>query len=135
MRSIPLLFKSFWAALIFLIDYWIRLFYIRHDVYNDYLRRHFMRQVNLAKAKSSLSEFAGRAAYTREHIIITKRGKPFAAIISIEDLELLEKVQAGSPEDGLLGAVGMAPEFEEVAEKAMEAYNRRTGDFGRKLNI
>lgn len=94
-----------------------------------------MRQVNLAKAKSSLSEFANRAAYTGEHIIITKRGKRFAAIISIEDLELLEKVQAGSPEDGLLGAVGMAPELEEVAEKAMEAYKRRTGDFGRKVDI
>ncbi|MBA7686602.1 hypothetical protein ES703_95052 [subsurface metagenome] len=94
-----------------------------------------MRQVNLAKAKSSLSEFTNRAAYTGEHIIITKRGKPFAAIISIEDLELLEKVQAGSPEDGLLGAVGMAPEFEEVAEKAMEAYKERAGSFGRKVDI
>jgi len=86
-----------------------------------------MRQVNLAKAKSSLSEFASRAAYAGVHIIITKRGKRFAAIISIEDLELLEKIQASSPEDGLLGAVGMAPELEEVAEKAMEAYKRRTG--------
>jgi hypothetical protein len=28
-----------------------------------------MRQVNLAKAKSSLSEFASRAAYAGEHII------------------------------------------------------------------
>ena len=37
-------------------------------------------------------------------------------------MELLEKIQAGSPEDGLLGAVGIAPELEEVAEKAMEAY-------------
>ena len=94
-----------------------------------------MRQVNLAKAKSSLSEFASRAAYTGEHIIITKRGKRFAAIISIEDLELLENIQAGSPEDGLLGAVGMAPELEQVAEKAMEAYKRRVGNFGRKVDI
>ena len=94
-----------------------------------------MREVNLAKVKSSLSEFASRAAYSGEHIIITKRGRPFAAIISIEDLELLEKLQAGSPEEGLLGAVGMAPELEEVAEKAMEAYKGRAGDFGRKVDI
>ena len=85
--------------------------------------------------KNSLSEFTSRAAYTGEHIIITKRGRPFAAIISIEDLELLEKVQAGSPEEGLLGAVGMAPELEEVAEKAMEAYKERAGGFGRKVDI
>ncbi len=44
-----------------------------------------MREVNLAKVKSSLSELASRAAYTGEHIIITKRGRRFAAIISIED--------------------------------------------------
>jgi len=94
-----------------------------------------MREVSLAKVKNSLSEFTSRAAYTGEHIIITKRGRPFAAIISIEDLELLEKVQAGSPEEGLLGAVGMAPELEEVAEKAMEAYKERAGNFGRKVDI
>lgn len=94
-----------------------------------------MRQVNLAKAKNCLSEFVSRAAYAGEHIIITKRGKPFAAIISIEDLELLRKVQAGSPEEGLFGAVGMAPELEEVAEKAMEAYKERAGVFGRKVDI
>lgn len=94
-----------------------------------------MPKVSLAKAKNSLSEFASRAAYSGEHIIITKRGKPFAAIISIEDLKLLEKVQAAPPEEGLLGAVGMAPELEEVAEKAMEVYKRRTGDFGRKVDI
>jgi len=50
-------------------------------------------------------------------------------------LELLEKVQAGSPEESLLGAVGMAPELEEVAEKAMEAYKERAGGFGRKVDI
>jgi len=94
-----------------------------------------MRQISLAKAKSNLSEFAGRAAYNGEYIVITKRGKQFAAIISIEDLELLEKIKAGSPEDGLLGAVHMAPELEEVEEKAMEAYKRRTGDYGRKVDM
>jgi prevent-host-death family protein len=92
-----------------------------------------MVQVNLAKAKSSFSEYASRAAYADEHIIITKRGKPFVALISVKDLEFLERIQAGPPEDGLLGAVGMAPELEEVAEKTMEAYQRRADDFGREV--
>ena len=94
-----------------------------------------MIQVNLAKAKSSFSEYASRAAYTSEHIIITKRGKPFVALISVNDLEILERIKAGPPEDGLLGAVGMAPELEEVAEKAMEGYQRRSDDFGREVEI
>ncbi len=94
-----------------------------------------MVQVNLTKAKSSLSEHASRSAYTDEQIIITKRGKPFVALISVKDLEFLERIKAGTPEDGLLGAVGMAPELEEVAEKAMEGYQRRVDDFGRKVEI
>ncbi len=94
-----------------------------------------MVEVNLAKAKSSFSEYASRAAYTDEHIIITKRGKPFVAIISVKDLEFLQKIKAGSPEDGLLGAVNLAPELEVVAEKTMEAYQRRADDFGRELEI
>ena len=66
-----------------------------------------MVQVNMAKAKSSFSEYASRAAYTDEQIIITKRGKPFVALISVNDLEFLQRIKAGHPEDGLLGAVGM----------------------------
>ena len=94
-----------------------------------------MVKVNMAKAKSSFSEYASRAAYTDEQIIITKRGKPFVALISVNDLEFLQRIKAGHPEDGLLGAVGMAPELEEVAEKTMEAYQRRTDDFGREIEL
>ena len=94
-----------------------------------------MVQVNLAKAKSSFSEYTSRAAYTNEHIIITKRGKPFVALISVKDLEFLERIKAGTPEDGLLGAVGMAPDLEEVAEKAMEGYQRRADDYVRKVEV
>ena len=94
-----------------------------------------MVQVNLAKAKSSFSEYASRAAYADEHIIITKRGKPFVALISVKDLEFLEKIKAGPPEDGLLGAVGMEPELAEVAEKTMEGYQRRSDDFGREVKL
>jgi hypothetical protein len=48
-------------------------------------------------------------------------------------LEFLQRIKAGPPEDGLLGAIGMAPELEEVAEKTMEAYQRRADDFGREI--
>jgi len=59
----------------------------------------------------------------------------FVALIFVKDLEFLEKIKAGPPEDGLLGAVGMAPEFQEVAEKTMEGYLRRADDFGREVEI
>ena len=94
-----------------------------------------MVEVNLAKAKSSFSEYASRAAYTDEHIIITKRGKPFVALISVKDLEFLERIKAGLPEDGLFGAVGMEPDLEELAEKTMEGYRRRKNDIVREVEL
>ena len=94
-----------------------------------------MTQVNLAKAKSAFSEYASRAAYANERITITKRGKPFVALISIEDLEFLERIKAGTPEDGLLGAVGRAPELDEVSENTMETYRQRGRDIGRKVAL
>jgi prevent-host-death family protein len=94
-----------------------------------------MVEINLAKAKSSFSEYASRAAYTDEHIVITKRGKPFVALISVKDLEFLERIKAGPPEDGLLGAAGVEPELEDLAEKTMEVYRRRNDDLGRKVNL
>ena len=94
-----------------------------------------MVQVNLAKAKSAFSEYASRAAYANEHIIITKRGKPFVALISVNDLEILERIKARTPEDGLWGAAGMVPDLEEVAEKTMEGYQKRADDPGREVEI
>jgi prevent-host-death family protein len=94
-----------------------------------------MVKVSLAKAKNAFSEYAGRAAYSNEHIVITKRGKPFVALISVSDLEILEKIKAAPPEDGLWGAVGMASELEEVAEKAMEGYQKRKDEAGREVEI
>ena len=90
------------------------------------------RQVCLKPADWETGNSGSRAAYADEHIIITKRGKPFVALISAKDLAFLEKIKAGPPEDGLLGAVGMEPALEELAEKTMEGYQRRTDDFGER---
>ena len=43
--------------------------------------------VSVAQAKRELSDLCNRAAYGRDTIIVTKRGKPLAAIVSVADLE------------------------------------------------
>ncbi len=45
------------------------------------------RTVSVAEAKKGFSELCARAGYARETIVVTKHGRPIAAIISIEDLE------------------------------------------------
>lgn len=49
--------------------------------------------VSSAEAKSKFSELMGRAAYGKERIIIKRKGKPIAALISIEDLIHLEEME------------------------------------------
>jgi prevent-host-death family protein len=64
-----------------------------------------MGTTSISELKSALSEFLNRAAYGRERIIVASRGKPKAAVISIEDLHRLEDL-----EDAL------------AAHEALEAY-------------
>lgn len=48
--------------------------------------------VNLTEAKQNLGEIVNRAAYGGERIILLSRGKPRAALVSVEDLQRLESL-------------------------------------------
>ena len=52
-----------------------------------------MTVISISQMKDSLSEVLNRVAYGRERIVIASRGKPKAAVISVEDLELLEELE------------------------------------------
>jgi len=41
--------------------------------------------INVAEAKKYLSEILARVAYRKEQIIITKRGKPLAKLVPVEE--------------------------------------------------
>jgi prevent-host-death family protein len=49
--------------------------------------------ISVSEMKDTLSEVLNRAAYGRERIVIASRGKPKAAVISVEDLQLLEELE------------------------------------------
>jgi len=44
----------------------------------------------MTQARAQLADLANRAVYGGEHIVLTRHGKPFAALISAQDLALLE---------------------------------------------
>jgi prevent-host-death family protein len=41
--------------------------------------------INVAKAKKHLFELLGRVAYGKQQILITKRGKPMARLVPVEN--------------------------------------------------
>ena len=49
--------------------------------------------VSVRELKDALSAFLNRAAFGHERVIVTSRGKPKAAVISVEDLYLLEELE------------------------------------------
>lgn len=49
--------------------------------------------VTTARARTELAEIINRTTYARERVVLTRRGKRVAAVVSIEDLELLEAIE------------------------------------------
>lgn len=50
-------------------------------------------KINTNKARKDFAENINRVAYGHERLTVTRHGKPVAAIISIDDLEFLEKLE------------------------------------------
>ncbi|HEX3659345.1 MAG TPA: type II toxin-antitoxin system Phd/YefM family antitoxin [Pirellulales bacterium] len=48
-------------------------------------------KVSIAHVRNNLADALNRAAYAGERVILERRGKPVAAIVSMDDLELLEQ--------------------------------------------
>ncbi|CAN5493224.1 hypothetical protein BH23CHL2_BH23CHL2_14090 [soil metagenome] len=69
-----------------------------------------MAEISIAEFRSNLAEFVNRVQYAGDRFCITRNGRPAAAIISAEDLELLEAVEDYF--DGL--------EAEEAMKEALE---------------
>jgi len=49
--------------------------------------------VSTADARKNFSDLINKVAYGNESIILTRRGKKVAAIVSTDDLELLQQIE------------------------------------------
>lgn len=79
-------------------------------------------EVPIAEIKSRFSEYASRSAHTHEHFIITRRGKPLAALVGLDDLALIDGLSARR---GLAMAIKRWEGVAEVREGTEEAYAAR----------
>ncbi len=52
-----------------------------------------MTRLAVSKARSDLADMLNRVAYGHERVLIERRGKNLAALISVEDLEILELLE------------------------------------------
>ena len=52
-----------------------------------------MTRMTTMEARQQFSDMVNRAAYGKERIVLTRRGKAFVAVVPIEDLELIEELE------------------------------------------
>ena len=51
------------------------------------------RNVSTVEARGNLSEVLNRAAYGKERVVLARRGRPLAAVVSMEDVAVLEALE------------------------------------------
>ena len=73
-------------------------------MYNLYERYKFMSSINVSIARAEFPEILNRVAYGKERIVVSRRGKPLAAMVPIEDLHLLERLLKKAKKKGPLSA-------------------------------
>jgi prevent-host-death family protein len=96
-----------------------------------------MKIVSITKAKAQLSSLMAEVAYGGSWVVIERRGKPLAALISMRDLEFLDKDKAASPPRGELGLVGLLSALEDEELDAMVDHidAERARDTGRPVDL
>ncbi len=92
-----------------------------------------MPKVSVAHAKSHLSELIAKSSYGHERFVITRRNKPVAALVSLDDLRVIEQHEE---RQGLISIAGKWHDFEEVAENLEDLQQlRKDGGRGRDVSL
>ena len=52
-----------------------------------------MTRLEISKARENLADTINRVKYKGERVVLTRRGKAIAALVPLEDLALLEKLE------------------------------------------
>src|SRR5687767_9137925 len=97
-----------------------------------------MRRVSTAEAKAKLSELIGAVAYGRERVLIERRGRPVAALVSVDDAESLDQRQGSEVTPrGALALIGAwADVDDDVMDQLLEdIYAARDADRGRPVDL
>jgi len=89
--------------------------------------------ISVANAKSHISEIIAKSQHTHERFIITKRDKPVAALVSLDDLKILEQHEE---KQGLAAIAGKWQGIDEVIDAMGDIETlRKSGGKGRDVSF
>ncbi len=87
-------------------------------------------RIPAAEVKKHLPDYLSRSAHGECRVVVTRRGRPMAAIVSLDDLQELEQRDERA---GLASIVGKWKGFEEIAAAVKSA--RISGGSGRDVSL
>jgi prevent-host-death family protein len=91
-----------------------------------------MKSIPLTEAKARFSELVERLIQKKEHIVVTRHGKPVAALVPYEEWE---RQQAGTS-GGLAAAKGPGKDLDnEIDLMVEEIYEARAKSKARKVRL
>lgn len=91
------------------------------------------KRISVAEMKSHLSEYIANSMYNHDIFIITKRNKPVAALVNLNDLD---RIEHGKERKGLASIIGKWEKFEEVNDSISNlSSSREKSGIGREVSI
>jgi prevent-host-death family protein len=96
------------------------------------------KKVSAAEAKANLSALMAEVAHGGKRVLIERRGKPIAALVSVPELERLEGERAKAERPR--GALALVGGWRDVGDEQIDAlvagvYSRRLEDTGRPVEL
>jgi prevent-host-death family protein len=89
--------------------------------------------ISVAEAKARISELLAKSQYSHERFVITRRNKPVAALVSLEDLLMIEQQEE---RQGLASIAGQWQGFQEIEEAMGDLQAlRKHGGSGRDVSL
>jgi prevent-host-death family protein len=75
----------------------------------------------ISEARGEFSDLVNRAAYGHERVLLTRHGKAIAALVSTQDLELLEALEDRADLETVRAALADPANQEEIAWDQVKA--------------
>lgn len=81
------------------------------------------KSIPIAEAKAKLSKWI-RDAESGRPVVITRHGRPVAALVPAEDLEQLQRLRAAGPQGGLASVAGGWKDSDELGQRLRSSRRR-----------
>ncbi|MCI0515937.1 type II toxin-antitoxin system Phd/YefM family antitoxin [candidate division KSB1 bacterium] len=92
-------------------------------------------EITITDAQKQLSELVARTFSSGARFILKKRIKPIAAIVSLNDLDLIKARDQMKAEDTLVTAAGAWSEFESLEQIVQLIYQNRLSNSDREMQF